>query len=80
MASLVFQVQSMSSAGVDRVNVNLIQVDPNATVGQPGLPPAPFYGSSLNLNLSQDDAASYDVNQQYTLSLTKAPAAPAASS
>jgi hypothetical protein len=76
MASLVFQVQSMVSAGPDRVNVSLTQVDPNAAPSNGA--PVPFYGASLNLNLSQDEAASYDVNQRYTLSLT-AVAAPSSS-
>ena len=75
MTDLVFQVQSLVSAGPDRVNVSLIQVDPDAVVAPinqaPTTPSTAFFGANLSLNLSQAEAAAYDVNQRYTLSLTQ---------
>jgi len=70
MANLTFTVQSLSSAGADRVSVNLSQVNPD--------PAQPFYGSNLALNLSQVDASSYIVNTEYILTLTPVNAVPAA--
>ena len=70
MADLTFQVQSLSSAGPDRVNVALVQVDANPSTTASPVAATPFFGANLNLNLSQADAAGYDVNQRYTLSLT----------
>ena len=70
MANLTFTVQSLSSAGVDRVSVNLSQVNPD--------PAQPFYGSNLALNLSQEDASAYNVNTEYNLVLTAVNAVPAA--
>ena len=62
MANLTFIVQSLSSAGADRVAVNFSQVNPD--------PAQPFYGSNLALNLPQADASIYAVNTEYNLTLT----------
>lgn len=74
MADLTFMVQSLSSAGTGRVQVSLQQVNPAETAptapGQPVIAPQPFYGSNLGLNLTDEEAKGFDVNQVYTLSLT----------
>lgn len=66
MIRLTFQVNSMSSAGQDRVNVSFTQV---TTTPDPEQPPMYAPGANLNLNLAQADAAAYDVNGLYTLEL-----------
>lgn len=77
MTDLSFQVQSLSSAGSGRVTVNLVQVNAPAPSPEPGTFQAPgsgvpFYSSTLGLNLSQEEAAAFEVNSIYTMTLTQA--------
>jgi hypothetical protein len=63
MASLVFQVTMLSSAGSDRVNVQLTQVNTET-------PNQPFFGSTISLNLPQAEADAYEINARYTLTIS----------
>jgi len=66
--SITLTVQSTSSAGPDRVNVAFTQVtDAQATSPTPMM----MGSTNLNLNLSQDEAAGFVVNDRYTLTLAK---------
>lgn len=62
MANLTFIVQSLSSAGPDRVAVNLTQLNSDSA--------QPFFGSNLSLNLPTADAKTYEINAHYTITLT----------
>lgn len=62
-ATKIFTVQSLSSGGPDRVNVSFSEIQDGGG--------APMGASSFNLNLSQAEAADYDVNDRFSMNLSK---------
>lgn len=65
---MIFRVNSLATAGTDRVLVNFNQVNEVATENTTVV--APYGTGNLSINLSSEEAKGFWPGQDYTLTLT----------